>query len=386
MVRFEYKIFGKHQFKHSVIEDVILDKVEKRPQSSSTVKSRMMHPRMAPLKNGQLGVTPWIRLTPLSTNRQPVAQWRQKDLKTNMTEDDTTTTNPQPTPAGSAASASAEQPGFQFKGGLVPLTQLELFEYDYRAFNQRLSKMVKQAPSFFRDMPVIINLERLHAEHDAIDFIELTEVCQAYGVYPIAIRGGSEDQLTAAFVAGLPQIPANPTHKAFHQRLMENQSIAKVDLPAAHAAAAEKSAQQTPTAQPAQTTQDQTPAADEPATESSNPEPAAPQREPAKIIRHAIRSGQQIYAPRGDLIVIGSVSAGAEILADGNIHVYGTLRGRALAGVKGDTEARIFCQKLEAELLSIAGHYKMDEDLQRAHWQKSIQATLDGKRLKIDAL
>lgn len=293
-----------------------------------------------------------------------------------MTEEDISTM--QPASTSTSVTASHEQPSFQFKGGLIPLTQLELFEYDYRSFNQRLSKMVKQAPSFFRDMPVIINLERLPSQHDAIDFIELTEVCQAYGVYPIAIRGGSEDQLTAAFVAGLPQIPANPTHKAFHQRLSETQ-------------ADKQSAQDSDSAlAPTEHTAAESTAS--PAEEALQTEAAAPrkqetaQREPAKIIRHAVRSGQQIYAPRGDLVVIGSVSAGAEILADGNIHVYGTLRGRALAGVKGDTQARIFCQKLEAELLSIAGHYKMDEDLQRAFWQKSIQAKLEGKRLKIEEL
>lgn len=301
-----------------------------------------------------------------------------------MTQDDTTTTPSQPGTSGSATPTSNDQPGFQFKGGLVPLTQLELFEYDYKAFNQRLSKMVKQAPSFFRDMPVILNLERLQAEHDTVDFIELTEVCQAYGVYPIAIRGGTEDQLTAAFVAGLPQIPANPTHKAFHQRLMENQSIAKIDPPTKSASTTDTA---NPQAKPSKTEQVQTKtAATSENTQAAPPVPETPKHEPTKIVRHTIRSGQQIYAPRGDLIVIGSVSAGAEILADGNIHVYGTLRGRALAGVKGDTQASIFCQKLEAELLSIAGHYKMDEDLQRAHWQKSIQAKLDGKRLKIEAL
>lgn len=308
-----------------------------------------------------------------------------------MIDDETSTIQPE------SNSTSQQQPSFQFKGGLIPLTQLELFEYDYRAFNQRLSKMVKKAPSFFRDMPVIINLERLRDEEDTIDFIELTEVCQAYGIYPIAIRGGSEDQLTAALVAGLPLIPANPTHKAFHQRLSETPSpdgnTPSSDRPATNQNSPVKSAVKSDAVKAAAAPEPTAPTAPTAsASDSTNrpsstpsPETSAAQRAPAKIIRHAVRSGQQVYAPRGDLIVIGSVSAGAEILADGNIHVYGSLRGRALAGVKGDTEAHIFCQKLEAELLSIAGHYKMDEDLQRANWQKSVHATLDGKRLKIEA-
>ncbi|MEJ2670159.1 MAG: septum site-determining protein MinC [Gammaproteobacteria bacterium] len=259
-------------------------------------------------------------------------------------------------PAQTEGGISEEQAPFQFKGGLMPMTQLELFRYDYRSFNQRLARMVKQAPSFFRDMPVIINLERLKHEHESIDFIELSEVCQAYGVYPIAVRGGHEDQITAAFVAGLPQIPTNPTHKAFHQQ-RKNVEFAEY-------------------------APDNAPELDTPETEVIQ----RSERPPSKIVDHAVRSGQQVYASGGDLIVLGPVSAGAEILADGHIHVYGTLRGRALAGVKGDTTARIFCQKLEAELLSIAGHYKMDEDLQRVHWRKAIHATLDGKKLKIEAM
>ena len=75
-----------------------------------------------------------------------------------------------------------------------------------------------------------------------------------------------------------------------------------------------------------------------------------------------IRSGQQVIAKNGDLILLSSVSAGAELLAKGNIHVYGTLRGRAIAGLEGNTTARIFCQKLEAELISIAGRYKIFEN------------------------
>ena len=92
-----------------------------------------------------------------------------------------------------------------------------------------------------------------------------------------------------------------------------------------------------------------------------------------KLITHPVRSGQQIYAAGGDLVVLSSVSPGAEVLADGNIHVYGTLRGRALAGVKGNRSARIFCQRLEAELISIAGHYKISEDLRNSHWQKALR-------------
>ncbi|MBR9911749.1 MAG: septum site-determining protein MinC, partial [Gammaproteobacteria bacterium] len=105
-----------------------------------------------------------------------------------------------------------------------------------------------------------------------------------------------------------------------------------------------------------------------------------------KIITTPIRSGQQVYAAGGDLIVLAAVSTGAEVLADGNIHIYGALRGRALAGVRGDTSARIFCQSLEAELISIAGDFKLHEDFRGQWWKKPVQVSLTDDILAIEAL
>src|SRR5690606_24532602 len=117
------------------------------------------------------------------------------------------------------------------------------------------------------------------------------------------------------------------------------------------------------------------------------PEVAPAQPTPTRVITTPVRSGQQVYAPGGDLIVLAPVSAGSELLADGHIHVYGPLRGRALAGVRGDTGARIFCQSLEAELVSVAGQYKVAEDLRRQPlWKAASQIALEGDSLKITAL
>jgi septum site-determining protein MinC len=104
------------------------------------------------------------------------------------------------------------------------------------------------------------------------------------------------------------------------------------------------------------------------------------------IITEPVRSGRQIYAARGDLIVMGPVSAGAELLADGNIHVYSSLRGRALAGISGDTSARIFCHSLEAELVSIAGLYRVSEDLEKSVFKKPVHIYLDDGYLRMDPL
>jgi septum site-determining protein MinC len=118
--------------------------------------------------------------------------------------------------------------------------------------------------------------------------------------------------------------------------------------------------------------------------EEQTPEPAEPHIT-TRIATQPVRSGQRLYA-QGDLIVLAQVSAGAEIMAEGNIHVYGTLRGRALAGVQGDTEARIFCSDLQAELVSVAGNYKISEDIDESVRGKPVQIYLNDKALIIQDL
>jgi len=99
-----------------------------------------------------------------------------------------------------------------------------------------------------------------------------------------------------------------------------------------------------------------------------------------------VRSGRQLYAHRGDLVIMAPVSHGAELLADGHIHVYGPLRGRALAGVTGDVNARIFCQSLDAELISVAGYWRVREDIDESLIGKPVQIRLEGERLLIERL
>lgn len=240
---------------------------------------------------------------------------------------------------------------FKLKGSRVTMTILELYHYDYQSFNNALSATVSTAPDFFQQTPVILSLEKC-SDETFIDFIELSELCREYGMVPVAIRGGSEQQTLSANVAGLPKLPAAALPSKKRQ-----------------ADAVENAPEPSP----------------EPAAELALEDDEFPATA-NKIITTPVRSGQQIYAPGGDLVVIAPVSAGAEILADGNIHVYGPLRGRALAGVKGDGNARIFCQQLEAELISIAGNYKVNEDLRGSHWKQSIRAHLEGDQLIISPL
>ena len=237
--------------------------------------------------------------------------------------------------------ADNEETSFQLKATRLTLTQLELYDYDYDNFNRQMSKNLKQAPHFFNQTPVVITLDKIRNTDKKVDFIELTQMCQEYGVFPIAVRGGTEEMQLSALVAGLPALP--------------NQGSSK--------------------------------SSNDDATDKAQ-ESAAPKEEmrPSKIIHRPVRSGQQIYAQGCDLILLGPVSTGAEVLSDGNIHIYAPLRGRALAGIRGNKDTHIFCQQLEAELVSIAGHYKVSDDLQGTHWGQSIHARLDGQHLKISGL
>ncbi|HRY15859.1 MAG: septum site-determining protein MinC [Candidatus Competibacteraceae bacterium] len=226
-----------------------------------------------------------------------------------------------------------EAPPFELKGSLFTLTVLHLFQLDRAAIERHLAEKIKQAPSFFNNTPVVIDLEGMTDSPEGLDFNGLYELLRAHGMVPVGIRNGTPMQQAAARLAGLPALP-------------ESRS----------------------------------------ANNGKKPERAEAALMRSRIVSHPIRSGQQIYAPEGDLIVLGAVSAGAEVIADGNIHVYGALRGRALAGVRGATETRIFCQSLEAELVSIAGRYRISEQIDPADRGKATQIHLMEDRLIIEHL
>jgi septum site-determining protein MinC len=231
-------------------------------------------------------------------------------------------------------SSAATSPPFDLKGSLFTLTILYLRQPECDIIASHLATKVKQAPGFFNSTPVIIDLENLSNPDATVDFVGLYDLLRAQGLVPVGVRNGSADLQSAAVLAGLPLLP-------------EGRAIA--------------------TKKPDK--------GDETAPERRN-----------KTLHQQVRSGQQIYVPDGDLIVLGAISPGAEVLADGNIHVYGPLRGRALAGVKGDTETRIFCHSLEAELVSIAGRYKVIEELDAAARGKSVQVYLSQDRLVVESL
>jgi septum site-determining protein MinC len=227
---------------------------------------------------------------------------------------------------------------FKLKAGLFTLTTLHLFNADLLPMQQQLKSLIAQTPHFFQQLPIILDLSSLllHADQP-LDFSAIISCLRRYGLIPVGIRGGTMEQQTLAMQAGLA-ILANTK--------LEN-------------------------------------------TEPSPKTATVTVSATAKLITQPVRSGQQIYAKNSDLIVLASVSPGAELLADGNIHIYGRLKGRALAGVSGNQDTHIFCQNLEAELVAIAGHYWLSEDLhdlQHTLNPGGIHISLHQERLQIKTL
>ncbi|SDT11601.1 septum site-determining protein MinC [Halopseudomonas sabulinigri] len=241
-------------------------------------------------------------------------------------------------------------PVFHLKGGMLTMTVVELARLSHDHFARQLAEKVEQAPNFFVDTPVVIALDKLADKIDAAALKTLLATCRQHGLQPVALRGG-EDFRPLAQSAGMVLVPVG----------RQREKVIETPAPAPK-----------PAPKPA------------PAPSIEAPQPVLGG---GKLITEPVRSGQQVYARGGDLVVMAPVSAGAELLADGHIHVYGPLRGRALAGVQGNSEARIFCQNLEAELVSIAGQYKVAEDLRKEqHWKQAVHITLAGDSLKITSL
>ncbi len=234
-----------------------------------------------------------------------------------------------------------QDPVFQLKGSMLAITVLELSQNNLDVLDRQLAAKVAQAPNFFSNTPLVLALDKLPADQGAIDLPGLMRVCRQHGLRTLAIRANRIEDIAAAIAIDLPVLPPSGAR----ERPLD------------------------PT---------------EGAVKKKPEKPPEPILKPTKIITTPVRGGQQVYAQGGDLVVVSSVSPGAELLADGNIHVYGPMRGRALAGVKGDAQARIFCQQLSAELISIAGQYKVSEDLRRDPlWGAGVQISLSGDVLNI---
>ncbi|WP_397449257.1 septum site-determining protein MinC [Pseudomonas sp. NA-150] len=239
-----------------------------------------------------------------------------------------------------------QDPVFQLKGSMLAITVLELARNNLESLDRQLAAKVALAPNFFSNTPLVLALDKLPPGEGAVDLPGLMRVCRHHGLRTLAIRANRIEDIAAAIAIDLPVLPPSGARERALDPAPEVEVVKK------------------------------------------KPEkPPEPTIKPTKIITSPVRGGQQIYAQGCDLIVTAPVSPGAELLADGNIHVYGPMRGRALAGIKGDTKARIFCQQMGAELISIAGHYKVSEDLRRDPlWGAGVQVSLSGDVLNITRL
>lgn len=243
--------------------------------------------------------------------------------------------------ADTSAVTAAVQP-LQVRGRSFTAVVLRLSGAPDKAFFEALDVLMRQAPHFFVNAPVVLDLEQAADLQEKADFVKFVRALRGRRLSAVGIQNATAEQGVAAFGAGLMTLQGG-----------RDMPLGRGARPVEVVAAA--------------------------------PQPAA-EPAPSLIVTEPVRSGQRIFADRGDLVVVASVSSGAELIAHGNIHVYGPLRGRALAGVNGDRTARLFCQSLDAELIAIAGLYRTSDDLAPVVRQQNVQAFLKGDTLCVEPL
>ncbi|MCC7276571.1 MAG: septum site-determining protein MinC [Alphaproteobacteria bacterium] len=214
-------------------------------------------------------------------------------------------------------------------------------------FAQQIVEKVGQAPGFYRDAPIVLDLETLARwpAPPTVDFAGIRAALASVGLVCVGVQNGTPQLTEGARRIGLAVFPTiRPAGRANAAR--EPDAEPEPERPAARPSAA----------------------ASAPSPQAAAPSPpvapvkaAPPPR--TRVVSEPVRSGQQVYAKGGDLIVLGTVNAGGEVLADGNVHIYGTLRGKAIAGAAGDREARLFCQRFDPELVSIAGLFRVADQI-----------------------
>ncbi len=257
------------------------------------------------------------------------------------------------------------EPAGELKIGQVGIANLRVRTLDVARLGAEMRDRVARAPKLFERAAVIVDFGGLAATPEPADARALLKALQAAGVLPVALAYGSQDNAALAVALGLPLLSKF--------RAQYESSAAAANLPPGGAAA--------PTPPRPVIGADAAPAASVPGTAA-----ARPGGEPGQIQATAVRSGQQVYAENRDLTVLASVGAGAEVIADGSIHIYGPLRGRALAGATGHEKARIFCREFHAELVAVAGHYKVLDDIPKELRGRPVQVWLEKEELKLAAL
>jgi septum site-determining protein MinC len=231
----------------------------------------------------------------------------------------------------------------ELRSAALTLVAVVLKTTDLAVLAQELAERVAMTPDLFDNDAVAVDLSRVSEGAEPIDFAALIALLRSHRLVPVAARGGSREQMAAATAAGLAEAPEMPRPNTARgaEPILLTECVREVQLPAP----------------------------------------------PVLIIDKPLRSGQQVYARGGDLVVLALVSYGAEVIADGSIHVYAPLRGRALAGAKGDSAARIYSTCMQAQLLSIAGVYRTGEAaLPPALLGRAAQVRLSDDQLLVEPL
>lgn len=250
-----------------------------------------------------------------------------------------------PAAAGSATAESA--PAFELKAAAFTLPVIRLLRLDMDAVEAQLSPKVQQAPAFFEHTPVVIELSALPSDESDVGFPQLVGLLRGLGMIPVGVRGGGASQHEAAKAMELAIL--GDADKGRKGPVPDEVGL---DVPITGQTGAPQVGVETG----------------------------------SHLIDRPVRSGQRVYAAGGDLTVIAPVNSGAELMADGNIHVYAPMRGRAIAGLHGDTKARIFCSDLQAELVSVAGHYRVSDSIPAELKGCRTQVFLDHEVLRIEPL
>jgi septum site-determining protein MinC len=254
----------------------------------------------------------------------------------------------------------AAPPLLDLKSAVLTLTSLTVRAADLSALRAELAAQSADAPGLFDDDPLLLDLGALDAdEAERLDLGALVDLLRQHRLLPIACRGGGESLQARARALGRAVAPP--------ESLLPRPVPA---IPAGLDPSPEPGRVPDPEPEP------------EPELASAPPAPV-----PTLVIDRPLRSGQRVYARGGDLVVLAVVSHGAEVIADGSIHVYAPLRGRAIAGARGDAGARIFSTCLEPQLISIAGTWRTFETPLSADLQgRPAQVRLDGERLIVEPL
>ncbi len=248
---------------------------------------------------------------------------------------------------------------FQIRGQLYTLVTLRVIEPDDHQFFMELHKEIGRSPDFFKNAPVVIDVGPI-ADRKPANLAEFSRRLRQLQLVPVGIQNGDDAWNRVAINAGLGLFPAGRPAGG-------TKGGTTVERPR----------------------QEQRPQAAPEPVAPPRPSPAGPAPvppAPAKIVTEPVRAGQQVYAKNGDLVVLAQVQPGAELMADGNIHIYSSLRGRAHAGVGGNAGARIFCRSMEAQLISIAGIYLVNDEIEERFLGQPVQIGCQNETIVMERL